>query len=696
MRDVLLGQGASGVATRMPPETVLEPSSWRPDIQALRALAVVSVVLFHFWPSQLAGGYVGVDVFFVISGFLISGHIFRELAATGKIQLVPFWVKRARRLLPAAILVAIATMVGVYLVAPASNWRSWIHEMIGAIVYVENWVLIAKGTDYLAQEEAASPFEHYWSLSVEEQFYILWPLLLIFSGWLMSRFRRKHSIGVMLVGVTVGSFVLSVWLTWTQPGEAYFSTFGRAWEFGVGALVAFFMKYRRVHIRSALAGSAVVIVGWLLIIGAVFAFDSTTPFPGWAATIPVAGAAIAIFGGANHGKGLLSRVLSSRPLQIIGDASYSIYLVHFPVVVLLPFVWDGEDFALGIVSLAITVFTGLLLKSNVEDRFRWHHGRRLRPQFTAVGVVAGIACGVAVGSGGLMWLDSINARTQEQFNEAVGDPNECLGAVSFLTGCDAPGDEVVPSLAIRADDIGNAFDCYAASPSGRISPCTVGAESGEAEISIAVTGDSHAAMLIPGLSVEASRRGWIIDVYVSRGCVWGLAADEGPDCDAYQESLDVALSEGGYDIILVTKWRNPEISEDARESDASSSGQKWEEFAVMHPETTVIGLVDNPTLNDVMADCIANSESDADLRQCNMTEDQAWSVPDIVTAAVGSESGVALIDLSGAYCHNGLCPAVVGDVLVYRDSHHITASFSKTLAPALADAIFGAYESHAQ
>ena len=182
----------------MPIRPAVAPSAVRPEIQGLRAAAVMLVVIFHLWPSRLPGGYAGVDVFFAISGFLITAHLVREVERTGTVALPAFWARRARRLLPASMLVLLVSAVGVLVWVPVTYWQQFLREAAAATTYVLNWLLTRDAVDYLAAENAASPVQHYWSLSVEEQFYLVWPLLIILAVSL-ARTRRQTSDRTLIV-----------------------------------------------------------------------------------------------------------------------------------------------------------------------------------------------------------------------------------------------------------------------------------------------------------------------------------------------------------------------------------------------------------------------------------------------------------------------------------------------------------------
>ena len=251
----------------------------------MRALAVLAVLLFHLWPNRLTGGYIGVDVFFVISGYLITSHLLAEVVHTGRLRLGRFWARRAKRLLPASLLVLLTTAVAVVVLVPVGRWPQFLTEVSASALYVQNWLLAANSVDYLAVAgHTPSPVQHFWTLSVEEQFYVMVPLLLLLAAWVARRATGsvRRAALVTLAGVTVASFGYSIWLTATAAPVSYFSTFSRAWEFGVGALIAFVPSPTRTGVKRVATAAGVGAV-----LAAAVLFTESTTFPGASASLPV-------------------------------------------------------------------------------------------------------------------------------------------------------------------------------------------------------------------------------------------------------------------------------------------------------------------------------------------------------------------------------------------------------------------------
>src|SRR4051794_27531067 len=268
-----------------------------PEVQALRAIAVVLVLVYHLWPEAVPGGFVGVDVFFAISGFLITSLLLDEIGATRTIAFGSFWARRARRILPAALMTLGVTAVATLLFVPTTHWAAFLTEIGASAAYVENWQLAHDAVDYFAANDAVSPVQHYWSLSVEEQFYLVWPLLIGATLWLTraaSRRGRVRALALAMGALTVASLAWSIVHTPADPSAAYFVTPTRAWEFGVGGLLALAPGIGHAPGRRALLGWA----GLAAILVAGLTYGSGTVFPGAAALLPVGGALAVMAAGA--------------------------------------------------------------------------------------------------------------------------------------------------------------------------------------------------------------------------------------------------------------------------------------------------------------------------------------------------------------------------------------------------------------
>ena len=370
---------------------------FRPDIEGLRAVAVIAVVLYHAGIPGIAGGYIGVDVFFVISGFLITGLLWREVASTNTVALGRFYAARARRLLPAAATVGVVTAIVAAVVLPPLQARRVFVDGIASALYVGNYRFAAQGTDYMVSDLPPSPFQHYWSLGVEEQFYLVWPALIIGTAWLVKRFAPSavsRAAPYAVVLALVGGASLAAAVVWTRisPPWAFFSLPTRAWELAAGGLVALTInQWRRLPLLPA------AVAGWgglALILLTCTQLGPHTPYPGTSALLPVLGTALVIGGGCVTGGMGVGRVLCPPVMRAIGRVSYSWYLWHWPVLLLLPpLLGDPGGLPGRLAATMVSAGLAVITMHAVENPGRF--AAVLRRSAKASLVVAGAASGVA-------------------------------------------------------------------------------------------------------------------------------------------------------------------------------------------------------------------------------------------------------------------------------------------------------------
>lgn len=343
----------------------------RPEVQALRAVAIGCVVLYHFWPAVLPAGFVGVDVFFVVSGFLITGLLLRDAERHGRVRLKEFYVRRARRILPAALVVLSTCAVATLLFVPQVEWRPFLQQILSSSLYMQNWHLARDSQIPNRADLESTPVQHFWSLSVEEQFYLVWPLLIILALWLAVRLgrRRLELVAAVLAVATAASFVHGVILTGQDHNLAYFSTLSRAWEFGVGGLLAIVPAVVGERLRRTRA-----VAGWLgLAAIAVAARTFTDPevFPGAIALVPVLGTAVVIWAGMPRAALSLAPVAGLRPVQWFGGISYSLYLWHWPIIMFTPYlVGQPSQAPVMVLLLVLSIVVADASKRWIEDPFR--------------------------------------------------------------------------------------------------------------------------------------------------------------------------------------------------------------------------------------------------------------------------------------------------------------------------------------
>ncbi|WP_425840725.1 acyltransferase family protein [Microbacterium sp. PA5] len=674
--------------------------AFRADIQGLRALAVGLVVVFHLWPGALPGGYVGVDVFFVISGFLITGHLVGELERTGTVSLTRFWARRIRRLLPAAFLVLAASAVLAFAVLPRTLLPQNLGEIGAAAAYVLNWRLAADAVDYLAAENSASLVQHYWSLSVEEQFYLVWPLLVLAAAWLAARSARTsrtRAVTLLMTAVAVASLATSVAMTAASPALAYFVTPTRAWEFAVGGLVALLPP------AAARAGTPTVrrLAAWAAvgaIAGSAVLFDAATPFPGWAAAVPVAGAALLLALGDDDHPWAPQAAARLGPVQYVGDTSYAIYLWHWPLIVAAPFVLGhGVGPLSGAALLGLTIALAAATKALVEDPVRRASGllRRRTPAYAFM--AAGIAVFVAVAPAQAAVQQTQTAALSARIDALVDDADSCFGAAAVIRDCADPyavTDTVDPVVAA-----GDQWD-YAAAPAGYdcteeqylATPPRVGIRCRiEAPgPRIALVGDSHAFHLWDAFVESARREGWDVTMYVQSSC----SGFENAATSARTRSVDAKRVMSTCPDWAAGVWAELERTRpDLVLFSSRAAGRNIRVADVLGvlgplqdrlPRLAVVD--DTPGMPPGTRGPACVEASGARVDPCASDKPDR---SDPVNAAARALR-LPIITFDEILCRGGeRCHAVIGGTVVYADRLHLTRTFARTLAPYLAARVDG-------
>lgn len=628
----------------------------RADIQALRALAVLLVVVFHLWPKSLTGGFVGVDVFFVISGFLITSHLVRDSGQKPS-RVIRFWARRVRRLMPASFLVIATTAITVALAVPAFFKRDWLVEVVASTAYGENWLLARKSVDYMAEGAAASPTQHFWSLSVEEQFYIVWPLLILAITVLLRRSSHEVQKRVMLYSlgaVVAASLAYSYWLTAQDASTAYFSTPVRAWEFGAGGLLAF-----ALHKPNKRLAQVATILGLVLIAISAVALTSSLPFPGVIALVPVLGAGLVIWGRSDAG--WIDRVFNFAPIGWLGSRSYSIYLWHWPLIILTPYVIRAElTFANRLAVFAAALLLAELTTRFVEQKFigdgRWSKARP-RNVFAALALSS-----LVIGALSIAGIQANTSKINQDLAAGKSTLDSFPDDFGYLPGCE---DIAFTQSKPQVCELGNR----------------------DSTVKLAAVGDSHLGAYVATLDALAKENDWSIDVIWKPACPYSAATRVQKQsiveaCAAWNVAVQKLLKANSYQVVLTTAKSGVRWETKAAESndEVASSGfaTVWQELA--QSGTSVVVIRDNPRARKDLAACLALRSS----VECSLERSVALK-PDPQVAAVLQVASprVSLIDITDIYCPESRCEPVQAGVYVYRDNQHLTGSFVRTLQPLL-------------
>lgn len=695
--------------------------TFRPDIQGLRMVAVLAVIADHLfrWPS---GGFVGVDVFFVISGFLITGLLMREHDRTGTISFRGFYLRRVKRIIPAAMLVILTTVVTAYLVFSSVRADQTLWDGVWATFFAANWHSAIQGTDYFNAEFAASPLQHYWSLSVEEQFYFVWPwvMLLIFvvAARTQSVDRRKtahRAITIAILAITVGSFGWALWDTASNPTWAYFSTFTRAWELGVGALLAVIAtNFARIPNRLR------PLLGWLGLAGIVVSLflvnDDAGGFPAPWAALPVFATALVIAAGTG-GEQRLMWPITNRVSSWVGDISYSLYIWHFPVIIILAALMPADlpYYAACVVLITLLSVGSFYLveepirkykKGDLRASARRSRGRGRVGSAPLVGVSLLAVGAIALSAWALTPVQvsmagqtpmissptpSVPSEPATPEEQLQGEIRASLGADSWPT-LDPPIDQLDKTASAPE---WTTDSCLDVTPE-KLERCTYGPA--DASKTAVVLGDSVSVSWMPGVRAALEPAGYKVSSLTFGQCpvaiidVSGRGKDESftSECRAHNEWVREVLAETKPALVIVSTAANtiervlpegkpqPEQTlATALEETLAAAKANGSRVIVLSPNPRGKGLIDCYTAIASPENCI----SDPPAQHVLMTE---------AMRLASTAAGVEFVDTENWFCAAGRCPAFVGSTPVTFDGTHLTAKYVQRLEPVLTPALLGA------
>lgn len=670
----------------------------RLDIEGMRTIAVGSVLFAHAGVSFMAGGFVGVDVFFVLSGFLITGLLAREVSRSGRVSLSNFWARRMKRLLPASATVLVFSAAATYVFLPITQRKDFGGDIVSAALYVVNWRLADRGVDYLAEDVGQSPVQHYWSLAVEEQFYLVWPILMLLIGIVAAR-SWKRAASVVLGVATVASFAYSVQQTADSPATAYFVSTTRIWELGIGGLLA--LAATQVQRLPSLLRAAGGWVGIAMIAYAVFVFDESTTWPGANALVPTVGAALMIASGLGPTPGSPQKLLSLAPMVWIGGLSYSIYLWHWPMLIAAQAKWPDLQLRWSLLLMIGSVVPAYLSNRFIENPVRF--GTFFKPTgralglglaLTAVGVGAGIVLNASATVGGVDQATTSGSPGAA----ALLDPANAGVDWSAIRSVD----QMRPLATEAVDDRPSFYDdgsgCQVDDGIAEPKRCDWGDTSSNR--TVVIVGDSKMAQWQPTFAAMAQREGFKLVQLTKSSCTFADVEFDRPnkdDCRAWgravlQDILDlkpdlVIESHRFIDALPPGRTDDEDATQDAMVDGLTSYWRTITDAGI-----PMVTLLDNPSPpNAPVYECVAAAPDD--LSSC------AFALPGAVAAsgapaqlrAAAEVPGVGVMDLTPTICpDDGRCPAVIGNVLVYRQGTHLTKTFIDTAEPQLAAALFDA------
>lgn len=650
----------------------------RGDIEGLRAIAVGTVLIYHIGIPFLPGGFVGVDIFFVISGFLITSLLLRESVKTGGISLANFYARRARRLLPAASVVLLFTALAGWIVLPGPDRANLGTDVIAATFYVINWALALRSVDYLAEDAAPSALQHYWSLSVEEQFYVVWPLIIILGLFLArrTRMRPKPLLFGILGVLAAASLAYSVVHTKSDPATAYFYSTTRVWELAIGALLAFLVL--RLTALSRVAAEALAGLGLVLILWSVFFLDEKTPWPGSWALVPTIGAALIIAGGCASQSTVTARLLSLKPMVWIGGLSYAIYLWHWPLITLTkaayPEVRIRHLLVVGVASIVLAWLT----KHLVEDPIRFNSA--LSAKASRGLLFGGASMLVTALVGAAIWATVPKLDEDAKVEGAtalVDDPESSSWTVrKDLDKAIGTSGPTTPDPAVAPEDVPKYYedDCQVQPGDSKVdTSCVYGAKDGDK--TIAMLGDSKMGQWFPAVASIADSEGWRLELYLKSACSFTYDGAKS-DCTEFSKNVNAHFDdEKAPDIALVSQGSasSPELRKGIAEA--------IKELQAKGTKVVVVADSPRPTGGAVYT-CV--EENPDDFSACDFPAEgkgRKGTGTKALTEAADSTKA-PFVNLNEWICPPGkVCPPVIGETLVYRQGSHLTASYIRTLTP---------------
>lgn len=642
--------------------------TYRDDIQGVRALGAILIAIYHIWINKVSGG---VDVFFVISGFLMTGVLIRQLESSARISPLRFWGNLVKRIAPSACTVLLATLLLGYFFVPESLWTQFIREVIYSALQIENLGLMQSSVDYLARDLPPSPVQQFWALSIQVQFYVLLPLIL---APLLGRSTASGSplpcIAAM-AAVVAASFIYSLLETARSPASAYFDPATRAWEFFAGALLAFLLPHLKpgAALRGGMGAAGLLA---LLLCGVLV--PASQRFPGYIAAIPVGAAVLLIVAGAGGARPAANRLLAHPWLTAIGKVSFGIYLWHWPLLV-FALEYTGSrrpSLLLGLAIILLAVVLALATHRYIEEPLRkkkFEPGRTWAPYLIGVAFLAPVLATAA--SWHYYIHHTITARMHGSLQQAHSDDFTSLAEQQDAS--QIPHDELIAVKDLLPDAY--ADGCHQDITSPEVKICAYGDTSAQA--SVALVGGSHAAQWLPALdAIGKESRVKILNITKS-SCPLGPLADSDPSCIEWNRLLieQLSLLRPLAVVTNSTRATRPESPEHV----PPSYVEQWKKLESLG--IPVIAIRDNPTFDFDAATCIARHPANA--LACSKPREQALAGTDPSLALLRSLGNLRLIDMSEYFCTPRTCITVTNDHLMYRDAEHLNVPYVLSLTEKL-------------
>ncbi|TSI10558.1 acyltransferase family protein [Lysinibacillus sp. BW-2-10] len=648
---------------------------FRPEIEGVRVIAAILVAVYHIWLGKVSGG---VDVFFIVSGFLITTSLLSKIEKDGHIKIFDYLLGLLKRLIPLAFTVLFVTSLLSIVIMPKVQWEQIISEVIASGLYFENWELAFNAVDYLEQSNEASPLQHFWALSLQGQFYLLWPLIITFSFFLARKIFKlppRFMLLTVFAQLFIFSIIYSIYKTAVNQPWAYFDTFARVWEFSLGGMVALLIS--AIAFNKTVSG----IIGWVglaIICLTGILLPVSTVFPGFAALLPTTGVIFILLAAQNGPQFGVEKVLGAKPFVYLGSFSYGIYLWHWPLFIFYLTYFKVETVSLtaGIAILVVTFILSFMTTKVLEAPVRKLNIREGKGKFVSVASAFVVPVIVIL----IFWSVQLREGSQQIFH-ASDYPGAQALAIEGTINTDV---EPIPSMLeikYNLPEFYNDPDCVTRS-GGILSKCSFGVIDNP-QYTVALVGGSHSGHWFPAIMEFAEELKLKVDVYNHDGCKFASGDFNGiltESCIEWNKRMMEELIKNPPDLVFTT----------ASISNDDFIPQEYiDHWRNLKGSTNVFAIRDNPQMEENIPLCLERKQ---DYLQCSVERKNALSKVQPWENTKGIPDNVYFADLSDYFCDETMCYSVIGNIIVYRDAHHITVEYAKTLAPFLKEHIVKALE----
>lgn len=642
---------------------------YRPEIEGLRAIAALLVAVYHIWMMRVSGG---VDVFFVVSGFLITTSLLSGYARNGYIKFGKFILGLLRRLLPSALTVMIFITIGSFFILPDIRFTATIKEIAASLLYFENWQLAITGTDYLDQNNPQSPVQHFWAMSIQGQFYVIWfvivSLAILISKKLNISLKNVFT-AVLLILFTI-SLIYSIYITSMNQPWAYFDTGARVFEFAVGGLLMIYIFNLNIHRYVSF------ILGWiglavLLLTGILLDVQGT--FPGLIALIPISAAVLILLAGQNPSRFGVEKLLSTRPLKFLGGLSYGIYLWHWPILIFYYEIFDTSSVSLlhGIIIIVISILLSYITTNTVEKPIINYINKN---NFSIRGFrpIIGLASILIIGLGSWYYYTNSQASSLSINNEDY--PGVMVNAASYDSE-NFEKKEPIPSLATILEDKTEAYECQVSPQSSAIEVCDYG-KTKNYDYTVAVVGGSKSTHWISPMQDIAEEENMRLINITKAGCRFTTDTENYTEqCIEWNRNVIDEIVNEDVDLVIT-------LADIAYSSLYDVPAGFIEQFNKLDEvNIDVLALRDTPYFKGSVPECIAQHGENS--TECKIVKADVYNTPSAWERLENKPDNVFYADYSDYFCGEEYCDPVVGNVIGYFDHDHMTETFSKTFKPLL-------------